>query len=231
MRIGRSHVVSCLTCLLAAFNVQPAQAGSSDWSGCHAGINAGYGWAYVSGIEFLRGTEIGSATARGVALGGQLGCDRQSGDLVWGAQLSADKSFMTGDHLYNLGSGPSDRVTYDIESLITITGRIGHVLQSDTLAYLKAGGAWTKTNHDDSDPAPTFGVPYTGNTAAIRNGWLLGLGLERKTGKNLSSYVEYNYMNFGSRTVTIAYSDGVVASYSFKQHMSFLGAGVNYRFE
>ena len=36
--------------------------------------------------------------------------------------------------------------------------------------------------------------------------------------------------NFGKKTATINYSDGVIASYPFRQRMDFLGVGVNYRF-
>lgn len=231
MRISMPHVISGLVCLLAAGVVQHAQADSLEgWNGCYVGVNAGYGSAPISGIDSNINAAIGSATATGSAFGGQLGCDHQVANWVGGVQLSLDKAHVTGSHQYINGSGPADRVTYDIKSFISITGRIGYMLQSNTLAYLKAGGAWTRTNHDDSDPAPLFGAPYTGNKEVTRNGWLVGVGLEHKIKGNLSSYVEYNYMDFGKQTVTIAYSDGVITNYSFKQKMNCLGLGVNYRF-
>jgi len=73
-------------------------------------------------------------------------------------------------------------------------------------------------------------VPYTGNSKVTRSGWLVGVGLERKIGRNVSAHVEYNYVDFGRKTVTIAYTDGVIVDYSFKQEMSYLGLGVSYRF-
>lgn len=227
----RSHAISGLLCLLAAGTVQQAHADAPEgWNGCYVGVNAGYGWAHISGIDTAIDAPIGSATASGGAFGGQLGCDRQAADWVWGAQLSAAKTNLTGSHLYLGGSGPADRVAYDIKSLVSLTGRIGYELQPATLAYLKGGGAWARTNYDDSDPAPLFGVPYTGNTKVTRNGWIIGVGLERKIGRDVSAHVEYNYADFGRKTVTIAYTDGVIADYSFKQEMSYLGLGVNYRF-
>ncbi len=220
-----------LLCLLAAGAARQAHAEApAGWNGCYAGINAGYGWAHISGTDTAIAAPIGSATASGGAFGGQLGCDRQTADWVWGAQLSADWANLSGSHLYLGGSGPADVVTYDINPLISLTGRVGYELRPATLAYLKGGGAWTRTNHDDSDPAPLFGVPYTGNTKVTRSGWLLGIGLERKIGRNVSAYVEYNYADFGRKTVTIAYTDGVIADYSFRQELSYLGLGVNYRF-
>lgn len=224
----RTQVISGLLCLLAAGAVQQVRA--DDWNGCYVGVNAGYGWAHVSGIDLALNNAIGSATARGGMFGGQVGCDRQTSGWVWGAQLSADRANLSGSHQYLNGSGPADRVTYDIKSLVSLTGRVGYEVQPVTLAYLKGGGAWARTNHDDSDPAPLFGVPYTGNSKVTRSGWLFGVGLERKIGRNASALVEYNYVDFGSKTVTIAYTDGVIADYSFKQEMSYLGFGVNYRF-
>lgn len=224
-------MISGLLCLLAAGTVQYAHADSAKgWSGCYAGGNAGYGWADINGTDSGIDAAIGSATAKGGAFGGQLGCDRQTANWILGVQLSADKAHLTGNHQYIDGSGPANRVSYDIKSLVSITGRIGYELQSATLAYLKGGAAWAKTNHDDSDPAPLSGAPYTGNKEVTRSGWIVGAGLEHKIGKNVSTYMEYNYVDFGRKTITITYTDGVIADYSFKQDMSYLGFGVNYRF-
>jgi outer membrane immunogenic protein len=224
-------MISGLFCLLAAGVVQPAHADSVEgWNGCYVGANGGYGRALISGIDTVANNAIGSANADGGVIGAQLGCDHQTDNWVFGAQLSADKAYLTGRHLYVNGTGPSNRVTYDINSVFSVTGRIGYLFEPEMLAYFKAGGARTKTNHNDTDPAPTVGVPYTGNTSVVRNGWIVGAGLERKIGKNWSGFVEYNYMSFGRKTVTIAYTDGVIANYSFKQDMSYLGLGVNYRF-
>ncbi|MBI1173924.1 MAG: outer membrane beta-barrel protein [Sideroxydans sp.] len=230
MDISRPQAISGVLCLLAAGAAQSVLADpGAGWNGCYAGVNGGYGSAHISGLDATN-TTIGSATADGGVVGGQAGCDRQSASWVVGAQLSASKAFLSGSHLYVAGSGPSDRVTYNIDYLVTLTGRVGYAFQPETLAYLKAGGAMTRTGHNDSDPAPLVGVAYTGNKAVMRNGWMVGAGLERKIGSNLSGYVEYNYMDFGKQTVTIAYSDGIISSYSFKQQMNYLGLGVNYRF-
>jgi len=223
-------LVAGLAGLLAAA-AQPAQAGSGEpWAGCYGGAHAGYGWADISGRDTFMGADIGSATARGRAFGGQLGCDRQVGNWVWGAQVSLANADLTGSHVFLDGTGPSDRVSNDIKTLATLTGRIGYTLAPETLAYLKAGGAWTKTNHDDSDPAPLVGAPYTGNKEVGRSGWLVGLGLERRIGKNLSAYVEYQHMDFGGANVTITYSDAAIADYSFNQRMDYQTLGLNYRF-
>lgn len=227
--MNRHPMISALLCLLATGAAQQAQA-AEDWNGCYAGVHAGYGSAHIGGTDILINNAIGSATSDGAEVGGQVGCDRQSENWVMGVQLSAGKGFLSGSHLYNLGTGPSNIVSYKVNYLASLAGRIGYVLQPQTLGYLKIGGAMTRTDHHDSDPAPLFGVPYTGNTVATRNGWLVGLGLERKIGSDLSGFVEFSHMDFGSKNVTIAYSDGVIATYTFRQKMNHLGLGVNYHF-
>ncbi len=231
MNIRRIQFISGLACVLAAGTAQYAQADSSEgWNGCYAGLNAGYGRAHISGVDTDVSNAIGSAVADGGAIGGQLGCDHTIGNWLLGVQLSADKTHLTGSHQYINGTGPSDRVAYDVRSLLSLTGRVGYQLQSETVAYLKAGGARARTNHNDADLTPLAGIPYSGSANASRNGWLSGVGLERKFGSNWSTYVGYDYMDFGKRAVTIAYTDGTVSNYSFKPHMSYLGLGVNYRF-
>lgn len=54
--------------------------------------------------------------------------------------------------------------------------------------------------------------------------------MERRIGKNLSAHAEYQHMDFGGDNVIIAYSDGVVSTYSFSQRMDTVTVGVNYRF-
>jgi opacity protein-like surface antigen len=187
MMSGLARVFTLASFLAVA---QPSAATDLPWSGCYGGANVGYGWADIGGRDRLLGKDIGSATATGGAFGGQLGCDRQTAYWVLGAQASLAKADITGSHRYHNGSGPSDRVHYDIDILATLAGRVGYAFAPDTLVYLKAGGVWTRIDHKDYDPAPSFGLPYTGNKTAHRSGWLLGLGAEHRVGKNLSAYAE-----------------------------------------
>lgn len=217
-----------LFCLLATSTVPVAQAeAAEEWSGGYAGINGGYGSARISGIFF--NTSIGSADASGGAIGAQAGYDQQAGAWVFGIQLSADRPFFSGSHLFVNGTGPTNRVTYKVDFLATATGRIGYLLQPETLAYLKAGGAIARTTYTDEDPLAA--PPYTGSARAMRDGWLIGAGLEHKISSNLSGYAEYNYMDFGSKALTISYTGGYPSfAYTFKQELNFFGLGVNYRF-
>ena len=132
--------------------------------------------------------------------------------------------------MFIMGSGPTDVVSYDIKYMGTLTGRFGYVFNSNMLVYMKAGGAWTRTRYQDNDPAPLSGTPYTGSEEVSRFGWVAAVGLEYRITGHFSTYIEYNYMDFGREKSTIQYSDGDIREYSFSQNLNYIGLGVNYRF-
>src|SRR5215216_2462591 len=78
--------------------VAPMQApvvAAYSWTGCYVGGNVGYGWAPTDW------TPIGSSATRshdatGVVAGGQLGCDFQTANVVFGLEGMFDWSGMDG---------------------------------------------------------------------------------------------------------------------------------------
>lgn len=232
----KTSAALCASLLTITASAVAAGQPPDPWTGCYAGAHAGYGSAKVEGTALNQvapvvgadlNAPIGSATAKGGALGGQLGCDVQINDWVLGAQISLDLADMAGDHLYLGGSSPADRMNYDIKQIATLTGRAGYLVQPATLVYLKGGAAWTKTDHTDTDPS----VPYYGKSEITRSGWTLGAGVEHKFQQNLSLFAEYSYMRFGKENTTITYNSGDAWRLSFEQDMRYLGLGVNYRFK
>lgn len=219
-----------LASLLAVGSTQVVAADQGSWTGCYAGGNAGYGWSHFKMNRVDDGTKVGSTTANGAAYGAQVGCDMQRADWVFGGQVSLNGASIKGDHLFRDGSGPNDDVNYDLKAFGSLTARGGFLLSPKTLAYAKAGLAWSRTNYEDKDPAPTSGSPYQGDNTKSQMGWLLGLGAEHRYSANLSVFAEYSYADFGKRKVTIDTGGGDVDRYTFKQQMSYVGVGVNYRF-
>lgn len=214
--------------------VLPAHADPArSWTGCYAGLNAAYAWANASATTDWNGSssDIGSARLTGGAGGGQLGCDYQTGDLVVGGKVAFNGADINGAHAFAGGSSASNQMAYKVNNYGSLTARLGYVLRPDTLGYLGGGYAWASTRYDDSDPAPFGGwAPYSGSTSLTRNGWTLGLGLEQRFRPDVSMFVGWDYMDFGSRNATITSSDGFVESYRFKQSMNVLTIGLNYRF-
>lgn len=234
-RYNRSALLFC--CLIAGMQSSAKADSPASWTGCYAGANTGYGWADVEGTDLAmlspaviqNNRPVGSATADGGVIGGQAGCDYQIDHWVFGGQILADYADLTGSHQFINGSSPSDRMKYDVKAFGSITGRLGYAFHPNTLAYIKTGAAWTETKHTDADPSPN--LQYTGSSEITRNGWLIGIGLEHSIRRNISVFIEYDYMDFGKAATDVPYSDGQNWRFSFKQEMSYIGLGMNYRFQ
>jgi outer membrane immunogenic protein len=225
------------------------------WTGCYVGVNAGGGaapktWTDVNGtFGVLPGAFLGDHTARGVVGGGQLGCDYQIGSFVFGIQGLYDLSGMKGNDFQ------PDRFLLNnsfVQSVATLTGRIGFTVQPTVLLYAKAGGAWVHDLYNVSFPnsaslvlAPgtviistlTNGGLQPGTILALgRNssgGWTAGGGIEwAPFGGDLSVSLEYNYMNFGTSRVALLSTVQPNATYpvDIKQKANVVLFGLNYHF-
>ena len=212
--------------------------GTPDWTGCYAGLNAGYVWSNVSG-NFLGYSgeppvsyDIGSATLTGGAIGGQLGCDYQRDKIVIGGRVAMDWTNTSGSHVFRDGTSPNDRMEYDLQYFGTLTARLGYLFQPATLGYLSGGYAWGKTEQTDSDPTPGYGIsPYSDSFDLDRSGWTLGLGVEHRFQPNLSLFLAYDYIDFGTKNTSVSCAcSSAQEHYEFDQNMSLLSLGLNYRF-
>ena len=135
--------------------------------------------------------------------------------------------------------------------IATFTGRFGYSM-GPGLFYLKGGGAYEQSSYSfggnvastscntltpGSVPPscaifnPTVNQQFNfGASTDSRFGWTIGIGTEWMVYGGLSVFGEYNYLDFGTRTVT--FSDPAMGSYSFgvTQHFNEFKLGVNYRF-
>ena len=219
------------------------------WTGCRIGVNIGGGSARTSWNHPLGtfgvtpagapvGTPagvpvyLGDHTASGVVGGGQLGCDYQVGQFVFGIQGLYD---LTGMKASNIQGQPTTipRTEFNtgfnvflinntfIQSTANITGRIGYAVQPNLLLYAKGGVAWNHNLYNVQHPnlqastvAPlptgvgsvTLTLP-PGLIVALGNdsrvGPLVGTGLEWAVfGTDVSLFLEYDYMHFGTQRVT-----------------------------
>jgi len=133
--------------------------------------------------------------------------------------------------------------------LATATGRIGYAVNYDTIAglfYLKGGAAFVNydTNNISGNAATTtcavfdpasgckaFNAPVNATfnvnaPSTNRWGWTIGLGTEWVVFGNVSIFGEWDYLNFGTRTLTFTDSNQL----SVKQSVNELKLGINYRF-
>ena len=221
----------------------PAPVPVYSWTGCHIGGNVGFGWERTQESDFLAipGFNIGSDTGTGVVGGGQIGCDYQTASWVFGVQGMFDGSGVKGSLVPNganstfnpLGFTPNETHAFNTQWFATLTGRIGYVVWPQALLYIKGGAAWAHKTYSDSDPIYLGG--YLGTGSANPNGWTIGGGLEYAFLPNWSAFVEYNFIDFGTRNVTINYNvpTDIVTNpyaYTFKQNLQTVLVGLNYRF-
>jgi outer membrane immunogenic protein len=227
------------------------------WTGCYAGVNAGGGgapksWVDVDGIfvsPSVPGTSLGDHTARGVVGGGQLGCDYQISSFVFGIQGSYDLTGMKGN---NYQPGRLFLNNSFVQSVATLTGRIGFTPKPNWLLYGKAGGAWVHDLYNVSLP-PSAGfalVPGSLIISAVTNGtlvpstlialgrnssggWTLGGGVEwAPFGGDWTVSLEYDYMNFGTSRVAFLATmiPNLIAPVDIKQSAQVVLFGLNYHF-
>ena len=106
-----------------------------------------------------------------------------------------------------------------------LTGRFGYAFDR-SLFYVKGGAAWGQFNYENPDPVG-LGDTFTGksNAHGLDDRRWLGICLH----PNWSAKIEYNFLDFGNDTVTLA---GPTTSFTetIKNDIHQVKLGVNYRF-
>ena len=203
-----------------------------NWTSCYVGGNLGAGWQHTDQtyIGYSYTDDAGSDTKAGFVGGGQIGCDYQMGGWVFGLQGMFDGASIKGSHSYP--GYPSETLEAKATWFATVTGRIGYAIQPQTLLYVKGGAAWEHKNYSDDYPGSSECEcsSYHGSGSATRSGWTIGGGLEYAFMSNWSAFIEYNYMDFGSRDTTLTYGGGSTDVYSYKHTLQTVLVGVNFRF-
>jgi outer membrane immunogenic protein len=135
--------------------------------------------------------------------------------------------------------------------IATLTGRLGYTFGrvNQGMVYAKGGAAWAHDKYQFNGqvstaacgavtivPSPqcvlvnSFVTPFNFGVSETRVGWTAGAGVEWAIWENWSVKLEYDYLDFGSRTVT--FNDPLLgaANISVSQRISEVKFGVNYRF-
>jgi outer membrane immunogenic protein len=172
----------------------PALARVFNWSGAYAGLNLGYQWGKVTNT---------STNPSGVAGGGQLGFNWQSGQFVFGGETDIQMSGADDTFAPYKFSNPW---------FGTLRGRAGIALDN-ILLYATAGLAYGDLKGEQSGLVET----------RTHIGWAGGLGMEVGFTPNWSAKVEYLYMDLGGRGYSITGMDNGLQA-------SLLRLGVNYHF-
>jgi opacity protein-like surface antigen len=221
------------------FAFAPAPRSDRDWTGFYVGAHAGGGfgrtdWKSADGV-FLGFADLafaGSGPAEGLLAGGQIGFNRQLGRWVVGGEAELSWGDLDGYAKCGVSTllDSSFNCHTHVKSLGTLTARVGQTY-GDLLIYAKGGAAWMREDHEAGNPAIAFGAPPANDFFAsdTRWGYVLGAGFEYAFSPAWSAKVEYDYRNFGSRTVAFTDQLGNVSNVDLAQDLHVIKMGLNYR--
>jgi outer membrane immunogenic protein len=194
-----------------------------NWTGCYVGGNLGAAWGRAEFSDTYNGTASG--TNSGFAGGLQIGCDYQIGQFVIGARNLFDWTDLNSGVAFGSGSlagytGNSKTTWFD-----TLTARGGFLLQPNILLYVQGGAAWMQSSQYVNNP---LGV-QVGQISNNKTGWTIGGGAEWMFVPQWSVFLEYNYMDFGSSSGTVAVG-ATAYSVNVKNDAQNVLVGLNYKF-
>jgi outer membrane immunogenic protein len=185
------------------------------WTGCYIGVHAGAGAMRVNNAEGSSGSDTGT----GGLAGGQVGCNYQDGNWVFGAE---GEGYWSGMKSTNASSSSFEGITEDRfvataknKSDFTIAARAG-IAFDRTLVYGKAGWAWGRFDFNATETCCGINPGFdTVSASGTLNGLLLGVGIEHALTNNWTVKLEYNYLKYGSRELSLTECEGGGGSTTF----------------
>jgi opacity protein-like surface antigen len=190
----------------------------------YIGVNLGGAFSVENesmGSAFLGAPTTFSANPEGVLGGIQLGYNFMlSPDWLIGFEGEFDWS--TAENTSNIGNTVvTSTLTSDHRWYDTAAGRLGYVM-GPALVYVKGGGAWMNADYTFSASGATTGLSSLNVT---RSGWTTGGGIEGMLGPNWSAKLEYDFLDFGTNSYSVAVTGGPIA---FHTEVHEVKVGVNY---
>jgi opacity protein-like surface antigen len=215
------------------------------WAGFYAGFNVGYGsgssetdtmFSDPTTGNPLFSTDASSSSLRGAIFGAQAGYNLVAGNWLTGVELDFQASNQGGTRttvcpgaicnlaIVGMNAPVSATLTQRLGWSSTLRGRLGAVVDSDTLGYFTgglalghirtfgtlSGASLTLTPAVDDMGNPILdenGNPINLSTVspvattidewAYKVGWSAGAGIERHLGGNLTGRFEYLHLDFG----------------------------------
>jgi outer membrane immunogenic protein len=194
-----------------------------NWTGFYFGGHVGGGWLDHYSYEIaLPGNFVNQSP--GSFLGGaQVGFNWQSGPWVLGVEGQFSWTDMNATTASILFPGFSKNT--HVDWLGTVAGRIGYAW-NNWMIYAKGG--WAFANID-------YRILFNAGSYAALNdtlsGWMVGAGLEYGFWNNWSMKLEYNYMDFGDKTLTfVPAAPNPTEIWRTEDRIHVVKLGVNYRF-
>jgi opacity protein-like surface antigen len=242
----------------APVKAEPAAAPVFSWTGCYVGGHVGGGWGTrdifgPSGFilppidpffAFRNGTPFGvnslneHVSASGLLGGAQAGCKYQfAQNLVIGFEGEHSWAQLTGDRQVSLTPVPffstvtvPANLHVQTDWIASATAMLGYSLNG-LLLYGKGGAAWTQNRYGIGIGTPEDpDLPQASFVAQERrSGWTVGAGVEYPFANHFSTRLEYDYYDFGSRSVLFADQlSPSVGRVDVRQRVHAVKLGLNY---
>lgn len=198
-----------------------------DWAGTYAGASLGYVFGKNDEVGFstpqdrLLGS-YGNEKVSGVQGGLHIGYRMQRDAWVFGAELGYDISGADDSVSYDNANGKGE-VTSEVNNVIALRFKTGRVIDDKTMVYGVAGVA--RGDFTYSASGAYQGNNITGESDYKSNGWILGLGVERKLTDDISLTGAIEHTSFKKKEVYI----GDLVTRATPEYNQ-IRLGVNYRF-
>ena len=108
-----------------------------------------------------------------------------------------------------------------------MTGRLG-VASDRVLLYAKGGFAYTNLRLGVKDNVPPLTTDAT--ERKTYTGWTMGGGIEYALTQNWLIKSEYQFMDFGKKSISAVTSDGVTDTWKHRPSAHIIKLGFNYKF-
>ena len=197
-----------------------------DWTGCYIGANLGRAFANARDNLNVFGMQAaGNSSFNGGVAGGQVGCNFQTGSLVYGVEGDGQVRIpitQFGTAITMLGA-----VTSAMPASGTIRARIGYAPVNNVLLYVTAGGG--AGYEAVALTQGTLANPITQVNQQIRAMWTVGGGIETAVYRNWTAKLEYLYSATGTTTANFNIM-GIPSTVTTRFNDNVVRVGVNYRF-
>jgi outer membrane immunogenic protein len=202
------------------------------WSGLYIGVHAGAALGLQEDTFITNNLRsINQHFSAGFLGGVQIGVNYQTGPWVIGAEAQLSWSGLDGTNTCEPGAPVAlINCRTRVDWLGTVAARLGFAFDR-TMIFVKGGGAWAHDRHD----MISFIAPFvTIRVDDTRYGWVFGTGVEHAFLGNWSAKVEYDYLDFGTRSAHFAglaaLVTGLNENVDIRQHIHLVKFGLNYRF-
>ena len=220
------------------------------WTGWYVGVHVGGAWGTkewsdpitFDGISTFTNPDrtINNYGVNGFLGGLQIGYNYQTGPWVWGVEAQASWAGIRGSDACPFFLGKATCRT-NVDAPGSFAVRFGGTIDRAML-YVKGGLAWAYERHRISSTnfASFDGVgfgAYSIEQKHWRWGGMLGAGVEFAFTNSISGKLEYNYMDFGTRTYTFAFPGAFpfilseTVDVKIRQNIHLVKVGLNYRFD